>query len=105
MLQTTLYVLIAVGCGVSYLAFVAKRAAVYTSLASLGVWLVVGYGATAIDTVGNDGTINEAAAAEPAIAALAFGNALLSGIVLLAAATGAYDAGTTEPTDPREIAP
>lgn len=90
--------LVIVGLAASGAAFVAKKAPVYTGLASLGVWLVVGYGALEIELVvgGSLETV-----AEPAVAALAFGNALLSVIVIVAAATGSYgadDEGVPNPT-------
>lgn len=99
MLVSVYLALILVGSGASYLSMVAKRAPVFTSIASAGVWSVVGYAGTSLDTVANDGTINSAAAAEPAVSALAFGTAILSLIVTLAAAKGDFaDNGIAPPT-------
>ena len=96
-----LLLLMLLGGGASYLAFVAKKAPVYTSMANLGLWLLVAYGATSIDFIQDNGQLETAVAAEPALAVIAFGNAMLSGLVLIAAATGNY--GDSEAPDPRSI--
>ena len=99
MLLSVYLALILVGSGASYQAMVAKRAPVFTSIASAGVWSVVGYAGTSLDTVADGGPINAAAAAEPAVSALAFGTAILSLIVTLAAAKGEFaDDGLAPPT-------
>lgn len=106
MLKWILIMLCFLGAGATYLAFVAKRAPVYTSLASAGIWLVVGYSSTAIDTVAQDGTVSAAVTSEPALAALAFGNALLSLVVTLAAAKGEFtDDSNLRPADRNEMRP
>jgi Fe2+ transport system protein B len=107
MILEVLLVLLILGAGSSYAAFVAKRAPVYTGLANLAIWLLVAYGATSIDLVSDSGALQEGVASEPALAVLGFGNALLSVLVILAAAAGEYiddprDSAASQP-DPRNF--
>lgn len=99
MILELLLVLILVGTGASAAAMVYKRAPLYTGLASLATWLVIGYASTSIDTIADDGTIQESVAAAPELSVLAFGNAFLSAIVVVAAATGSYATGEEHGTD------
>ena len=105
MLFRMVLLLMVLGAVTSAAAFVFKRAPVYSSMANLAIWLTVGYGATSIDFVDETGNVNEAVASEPTVAVLAFGNAALSAVVLIAAATGQFatDEEPTHPTDTTEM--
>ena len=107
MILELLIVLIVLGAAASGAAMVWKRAPLYTGLASLAIWMVVGYSSSSIDLVTDSGGIEEGVASEPALAALAFGNAALSFLVVLAAATGQFSAadesGTDRTVDPNTL--
>jgi hypothetical protein len=76
-------VLVLVGAGTSYLAFVAKRAAVYTSLTTFGVSAVTGFGALGLET-------KWTTSGEPGVAILLWTNAVVAAIVFVAAISGQY---------------
>ena len=99
MILWILLALIALGTVSSIAAFGLRAAPVYSSLANIAIWLTVAYSATSIDTIADDGTLVEAAASEPALSVLAFGNAAISVVVLLAAATGNYERTDAETPD------
>lgn len=109
MILEVLMLLVIVGVLASGAAMVAKVAPMYTSLMSFGIWVVVGYGATSIDLVTDAGALEEAVATEPALAVLAFGNAALSFIVMIATLTGNFETGdehgTDRPVDANEVFP
>lgn len=87
MILSVLLTLIAIGTLASGALYIAKAAPVYSGIASLTIWLVIGYSATSIDLI-HEGQLQEAAASEPALAFLAYGNAAISAIALLAAVIG-----------------
>lgn len=96
MLVQVWQVLVLVGVGASAAAFVYKKAPLYTGLANMGVWAVIGYGSLELQK-----SVGGSAVAETPVAALAFGNAFLSILVIVAAATGAYgDETDSEVPDP-----
>jgi hypothetical protein len=92
-------VLVLVGVGASAAAFVYKKAPLYSGLANMGIWSVIGYGSLELQK-----SIGGTTTAETPFAALAFGNAFLSLLVIAAAATGAYgDESDSEVPDPRGV--
>lgn len=84
-------ILVLAGLGSAYLAFVEKRAAVYTSLASAGIFFVAAFGSLEIET-------QFTTSMELGIAALCALQALVSVVVFIAAATGQYGEPDDEDT-------
>lgn len=97
MMLPVLLALMGLGAISSTAVFGLRSAPVYSGLANLAIWLTVAYSASSIDTIAQDGTVQAAATAEPALSALAFGNAALSAIAVLAAATGNYETASESP--------
>lgn len=79
-------------------AYGTKREPLYSGMMGFGVWLVLGLGATAVEPVLE--TQVGAPHAEYAVAVLAVTNAVISLIVGVKAAAGAYteDSGLSDPT-------
>lgn len=99
MLVQVWQVLVLVGVCASAAAFVLKKAPLYSGLANMGLWAVIGYGSLELQK-----SVGGATTAETPIAALAFGNAFLSVLVIVAAATGAYgDEDDSEVPNPTKL--
>lgn len=90
-------------------AMVWKKAPLAAGLISMAHWVVLGYGASSIDFVQDNGQLEEGVGAEPALIVLSFGMALLSLLVVVAAATGSYatdeEHGHDRPFDKEEMFP
>lgn len=83
--------LVLAGLGSAYLAFVAKRAPAYTSLATTGTFAVAAIGALELETQFTTST-------EMGIAILAAMQSLLGVVVFIAALTGQYGEPDEEDT-------
>jgi len=81
-------ILVLVGSGAAYLAFVPKRAPIFTSLATVGAFAVAALGSLDLVVVGDGSAPYHAA--EQGIAILLGLTAVVGGIVFLAALTGQY---------------
>ncbi|MCU4926917.1 hypothetical protein OB905_13160 [Halobacteria archaeon AArc-dxtr1] len=106
MILEVLLALLAIGTLASA-AMALKVAPVYSAMMSMAVWLVVAYASTSVDVLlaTNDEVVTHTVN-EPALAILAFGNAAISLIILVAAVAGQYGAGEQtgidEPYNPTE---
>ena len=98
MILEILILLCILGAGTSYL-MITKRAPVFSSLASLSIWLVVGFGATSIDLVTDSGSVETAVASEPGLVVLAFTTAGISFLVLIDALRGNFSADERDVPD------
>lgn len=108
MILEVLLALLAIGT-IASAAMALKIAPLYSSLMSAIVWLVVAYSSTSIDLTTETGGLEEGVAAEPALAVVAFGNAAISILIVVASTIGDYAAdeehGTDRPFRPDEMQP
>lgn len=108
MILEVLLAMLAIGT-IASAAMALKVAPLYTSLMSFATWLVIAYSASSIDLVTETGGLEEGVASEPALAVLAFGNAAISLLIVVASATGKYatdeETGIDQPYQPNEIQP
>lgn len=107
MILEVLVALIAVGT-IASAAMALRVAPLYSSLMSFAVWIVIAYSATSVDLVTDAGALEEGVSSEPALAVLAFGNAAISLLIVVAAAIGEYgddeqEHGTDRPVNPDSI--
>lgn len=108
MILEVLLALLVIGT-IASAAMALKVAPLYSSLMSAMCWLVIAYSSTSIDLVTETGALEEGVAAEPALAVLAFGNAAISLLIVVASTIGDYasdeEHGTDRPYQPNEIRP